>query len=71
LLFHRDPGGTKIDGIARFEWFWKLRSRIYGSGCHMIVGIDIAKDKKHAFFGTAKGQSLWRRSDQPGKVPVL
>jgi transposase len=25
------------------------------------VGIDIAKDKHHAFFGTATGQSLWRR----------
>jgi len=28
---------------------------------HLIVGIDIAKGKNHAFFGTAKGQSLRRR----------
>jgi transposase len=25
------------------------------------VGIDIAKDKHHAFFGTAYGKTLWRR----------
>ncbi|MBR9984424.1 MAG: IS110 family transposase [Desulfosarcina sp.] len=50
-----------MDDIARFEWFCKLRSQIRGSGSHLIVGIDIAKDKNHAFFGTAKGQSLWRR----------
>jgi transposase len=25
------------------------------------VGIDIAKDNHHAFFGTARGQALWRR----------
>jgi transposase len=27
----------------------------------LIVGIDIAKDKHHAFFGTAYGRTLWRR----------
>ena len=50
-----------MDDIARFEWFCKLRSQIRGSDNHLIVGIDIAKDKHHAFFGTPKGQSLWRR----------
>lgn len=25
------------------------------------MGIDIAKDKHHAFSGTARGQALWRR----------
>jgi transposase len=50
-----------MDDIARFEWFIKLRSQIRGSDNHLIVGIDIAKDKHHAFFGTPKGQSLWRR----------
>lgn len=50
-----------MDDIARFEWFCKLRSQIRSSDRHLIVGIDIAKDKHHAFFGTAKGQSLWRR----------
>lgn len=50
-----------MDDIARFEWFCKLRSQIRGSDSHLIVGIDIAKDKHYAFFGTARGQSLWRR----------
>jgi transposase len=50
-----------MDDIARFESFCKLRSQIRGSDNQLIVGIDIAKDKHHAFFGTAKGQSLWRR----------
>jgi transposase len=50
-----------MDDITRFEWFCKLRSQIRGSSSHLIIGIDIAKDKNHAFFGTAKGQSLWRR----------
>jgi transposase len=50
-----------MDDIARFEMFCQLRRQIRGSGHHLIVGIDIAKDKHHAFFGTAKGQTLWRR----------
>jgi hypothetical protein len=39
-----------MDDIARLEWFYKLRSQIRGSGSHLIVGIDIAKDKNRAFF---------------------
>jgi transposase len=27
----------------------------------LLVGIDIAKEKHHAFFGTATGNTLWRR----------
>jgi transposase len=50
-----------MDDITRFDRFCKLRTQIRGSGKHLIVGIDIAKDKHHAFFGTAKGQTLWRR----------
>jgi len=38
-----------------------LRREIRGSDQYLIVGIDIAKDKHHAFFGTAKGETLWRR----------
>jgi hypothetical protein len=34
-----------MDDIARFEWFCKLRSQIRDSDNHLIVGIDIAKDK--------------------------
>ncbi len=50
-----------MDDIARFKMFCQLRRQIRGSGDHLVVGIDIAKDKHHAFFGTAKGQTLWRR----------
>jgi transposase len=50
-----------LDDIARFEHFCQFRSIIRGSREHLIVGIDIAKDKHHAFFGTATGKTLWRR----------
>jgi len=50
-----------MDDVSRFERFCKIRSNIRGSGKYLIVGIDIAKDKHHAFFGTPNGKSLWRR----------
>jgi len=50
-----------MDDVARFAQFCKLRREIRGSDQYLIVGIDIAKDKHHAFFGTAKGETLWRR----------
>lgn len=50
-----------MNDIARFKLFCQLRRQIRGSDDHLIVGIDIAKDKHHAFFGTARGRSLWRR----------
>ena len=39
-----------MDDIARFELFCKLRSQIRGADNHLIVGIDIAKDKHPCFF---------------------
>jgi transposase len=50
-----------MDDVLRFAQFCKIRSEIRGSGKFLIVGIDIAKDKHHAFFGTPNGKSLWRR----------
>jgi len=50
-----------MDDVSRFDQFCKLRREIRGSTKYLIVGIDIAKDKHHAFFGTAKGRALWRR----------
>jgi len=32
-----------------------------GSGEYLVVGIDVAKDKHHAFMGTATGKTLCRR----------
>jgi len=45
----------------RVEEFRQLRKEIRGSERHLIAGIDIAKDKHNAFFGTATGHSLLKR----------
>jgi transposase len=45
----------------RLEEFRQLRNEIRQSEEHLIVGIDIAKDRHHAFFGTATGKTLLRR----------
>jgi transposase len=45
----------------RLEEFRQLRNDIRGSTSHMLVGIDIAKDKHNAFFGTATGRTLYKR----------
>jgi transposase len=45
----------------RLEAFRQLRKEIRGSDNHLIVGIDIAKEKHNAFFGTANGKTLCKR----------
>jgi len=45
----------------RHARYCQLRREIRGSGEYLIVGIDIAKDKHHAFFGTATGKVLLKR----------
>ncbi len=45
----------------RLEEFRQLRQEIRHSEEYLIVGIDIAKDRHHAFFGTATGRTLLRR----------
>lgn len=50
-----------MNDIIRYELFCQLRTKIRGSKNHLLVGIDIGKDKHHAFFGTATGKTLWRR----------
>jgi len=50
----------EVDG-NRLEEFRQLRKEIRQSGEHLIVGIDIAKDGHHAFFGTATGKTLLKR----------
>ena len=42
---------------SRVEQFRQVKNDIRGSSEHLIVGIDVAKDKHHAFFGTATGES--------------
>lgn len=46
-----------IDDI-RLEQFLQLKKEIRGSEKHLIVGIDAAKEKHNAFFGTARGKTL-------------
>lgn len=46
---------------SRIEEFRQLKKEIRGSERHLIVGIDIAKNKHHAFFGTATGKTLLKR----------
>jgi len=45
----------------RLEEFRQLRQGVRHSEEYLIVGLDIAKDRHHAFFGTATGKTLLRR----------
>jgi len=46
---------------SRLEEFRQFRKEVRGSTEYLLVGIDVAKDKHHAFFGTAAGKTLFRR----------
>jgi len=46
---------------TRLEEFRQLKEEIRGSKEHLIVGIDVAKERHKAFFGTATGKTLFRR----------
>lgn len=46
---------------SRLEQFRQLKKEIRGSKDHLIVGIDVAKYRHHAFFGTATGKTLLKR----------
>jgi transposase len=46
---------------SRLEEFRQLRQEVRHSEEYLIVGIDIAKDRHYAFFGTATGKTLLRR----------
>ncbi len=45
---------------SRLMEFRQLKNEIRGSGQHLVVGIDIAKDRHNAFFGTVSGKTLLR-----------
>src|SRR4030066_2028357 len=45
----------------RLEEFRQLRKEIRHSEEYLIVGMDIAKDRHYAFFGTATGKALLKR----------
>jgi transposase len=45
----------------RLKLFRALRSGIRGSSEYLVVGVDVAKEKHHAFYGTANGKTLRKR----------
>ena len=51
---------NNVDSI-RLEQFRQIRKEIRGSNEYLVVGIDIAKDKHCAFYGTATGKTLLKR----------
>lgn len=44
--------------ISRIKAFRQFKKQIRGSGRYLIVGIDVAKSKHHAFLGTATGKTV-------------
>jgi len=51
---------NNVDNI-RLEQYRQIRKEIRGSREYLIVGIDVAKDKHYAFFGTATGKTIVKR----------
>jgi transposase len=49
------------DYANRLRWFRQFKEQVTGSKNTLIVGIDIGKDKHHAFLGTATGRTIHRR----------
>ena len=49
------------DEATRYAEFCQFKAEIRLSKDYLIVGIDVAKDRHHAFFGTATGRTLLRR----------
>jgi hypothetical protein len=52
-----------MDGVNRnrLEEFRQLRKGVRHPEEYLIVGIDIAKERHYAFFGTATGKKLLER----------
>lgn len=49
------------DEVTRYGQFRQFRSEIKKSSDYLVIGIDVAKDKHHAFFGSARGETFLRR----------
>lgn len=47
--------------VERQKLFRALRAEIRGSPGYLVVGVDVGKDKHHAFYGTANGKTLRKR----------
>ncbi|MBI5445886.1 MAG: IS110 family transposase [Deltaproteobacteria bacterium] len=49
------------DESSRLTLFRATCSEIRGSEKHLVVGIDVGKEKHHAFYGTPKGKTFRRK----------
>jgi transposase len=49
------------DEVIRYKKFCQFKAEIRSSRDYLIVGIDVAKERHHAFFGTSAGRTLLRR----------
>ena len=49
------------DYANRLRWFRQFKEHINASKGTLIVGVDIGKDKHHAFLGTPAGRTIHRR----------
>lgn len=49
------------DEVTRYQQFRQFRSEVRQSKEYLVVGIDVAKEKHHAFFGSANGETYRRR----------
>ena len=47
--------------VNRYEAFCQFKTEVRSSRDYLLVGIDVAKDRHHAFFGTATGKTLLKR----------
>jgi transposase len=47
--------------LSRVREFRQLKRAIQGSKTHLIVGIDVAKERHHAFLGTGNGKTLLKK----------
>ena len=46
---------------SRLEMFRQMKHEIRGSEDYLLVGIDVAKDRHDAFFGSARGKTLLKK----------
>jgi len=49
------------EDTIRRKQFCQIKDEISGSDDYLVVGIDVAKDKHHAFMGSATGKSFVRK----------
>jgi len=46
---------------SRLRFFRQLKSEIRGSADYLLIGIDVAKDRHDAFFGSSQGKTFLRK----------